>query len=147
MGRGENLGELEAMVMAAVLRAQPSTGPAVYRELEERTGRDPSLPAIHVTLRRLSAKGLLAAELAEPSPHGGRRPRAYRLTAEGAEALSRFRSVWDALLGDLEITGTGDGSPTRQSHGAARSTATVGRRRAWVSTRSTSTATVAPRSW
>ena len=71
MGRGENLGTLEAMVLAAVLRAQPATGPAVYAELEARTGRDPSLPAIHVTLRRLSTKGLLSSDLAGESGMGG----------------------------------------------------------------------------
>ena len=73
MGRGDNLGTLEAMVLAAVLRTQPATGPAVFTELEARTGRDPSLPAIHVTLRRLSAKGLLSSDLTAPSPYGGRR--------------------------------------------------------------------------
>ena len=110
MGSGDNLGTLEAMVLAAVLRTQPATGPAVFTELEARTGRDPSLPAIHVTLRRLSAKGLLSSDLTAPSPHGGRRSRAYRVTRDGVEALGLFRSVWDSLLGDVELPSSGSES-------------------------------------
>ena len=58
MGRS-GLGELETIVLATVYRlGEEVTGTAAYEDLVERTGRDPTIPAIHVTLRRLEEKGL-----------------------------------------------------------------------------------------
>ena len=104
MGRGKHLGELEALVLTAVIGARhQANGTAVYREIEARSGRDVSLPAIHVTLRRLEAKGLLTSEVGEPSARGGRSQRFYRLTADGARALHEFRAMWRSLWRGLEL--------------------------------------------
>ena len=90
MTRRGHLGELEAMVLAAVLHSQPATGPDVYDELAARTGRDPSLPGIHVTLRRLRDKGYVTAESVEAGPRGGRPSTRYRLSPAGAFAMARM---------------------------------------------------------
>ena len=104
MGRGKHLGELEALVLTAVIAARRgANGAAIYEEIETRSGRNVSLPAIHVTLRRLEAKGLLASETTEPSPRGGRSRRFYQLTAEGARALREFRTMWRNLWKGLEL--------------------------------------------
>jgi DNA-binding PadR family transcriptional regulator len=87
MGRGEHLGDLEALVLAGVLRMEPAAnGTAIYQDLEARSERDLSLPAVHVTLRRLEEKGLLTSKLGDPSPRGGRPRRFYWLTPAGARS-------------------------------------------------------------
>ena len=104
MGRGEHLGELEALVLTAVIRVgEDANGTAVYQELEARSGRDASLPAVHVTLRRLEEKGLLASEVGERSPRGGRHRRFYRPTPEGVRAFEEFRTMWRNVWKGLEL--------------------------------------------
>lgn len=98
MRRGQNLGEFEALVLTSVMRVgRGANGVAVYGEIEARSGRAPSLPAVHVTLRRLEDKGLLTSEIGEPSPRGGRPRRYYRVTAEGVRAVQGFRDMWRSV--------------------------------------------------
>lgn len=104
MGRGEHLGELEALILTSVVRVgEGANGTAVYEEMEAHSGRNTSLPAIHVTLRRLEEKGLLVSELGEPSPRGGRPRRYYRPTADGVRALREFRAMWRSAWSGLEL--------------------------------------------
>lgn len=104
MGSSGHLGGLEAMVMAAVARAAPgANGVAVYDEIIRLTARDPSLPAIHVTLRRLEEKRLLSSREGDPSPRGGKPRRYYEITPDGWSLLRRFRDDWTALWSGLEI--------------------------------------------
>lgn len=104
MGRGDHLGELEALVLTAAMRVgRGANGTAVYQEIEARSGRDASLPAVHVTLRRLETKGLLTSELGERSPRGGRPRRYYHPTPDGVRALMAFREMWRSVWGDLEL--------------------------------------------
>jgi DNA-binding PadR family transcriptional regulator len=98
-----HLGDLEAVVLAAVARLRDATGTDLYGEVVERGGRESSLPAIHVTLRRLEDKGLLASETGDVSPGGGRPRRYYRLTTAGAEALIEFREMWLRIWSGLRI--------------------------------------------
>lgn len=95
MAGPDHLGELEALVLTAVVRVgDEANGAAVYREIQTRAGRDPSLPAVHVTLRRLEEKGLLASEGGTTSPRGGRPRRFYRPTRDGVLALQAFQDMW-----------------------------------------------------
>jgi DNA-binding PadR family transcriptional regulator len=104
MGRGEHLGEFEALILTSVVRVgERANGTAVYAALEALEGRDASLPAIHVTLRRLEGKGLLTSEVGEPSPRGGRPRRYYRPTADGVRALREFRAMWRSAWSGLEL--------------------------------------------
>ena len=104
MTRGKHLGELEALVLSAVVAVrQGANGAAVYEEIEARSGRDVSLPAVHVTLRRLEAKGLLDSDVGEPSPRGGRSQRFYRPTPEGTRALQEFRAMWRKVWKGLDL--------------------------------------------
>ena len=105
MGRGKHLGELEALILTAVVGARrEANGVVVYQEIEARSGRDVSLPAIHVTLRRLEAKGLLVSEVGEPSPRGGRSQRFYRPSLAGTRALQDFRTMWQSLWKGLRLS-------------------------------------------
>ena len=110
VGKGDRLGELEAMALAAVLHAgDEANGAAVYRELTKRGGRDPGVASIHVTLRRLEEKGLLASSVGTPSPKGGRPRRFYSPTPAGLLALATFRRMWEGLLTNLPLRGTEGG--------------------------------------
>ena len=105
MGRS-GLGELETIVLATVYRlGEEVTGTAAYEDLVERTGRDPTIPAIHVTLRRLEDKGFLRSRLGQVSPRGGRRQRHFTLTGQGVEALVESNTMWDRVFGGLGLPG------------------------------------------
>lgn len=111
MGRGNHLGELEALVLAAVVRVGArANGVAVYEEIAKRAGRDPTLPAIHVTLRRLEEKGLLTSSVGSRSSKGGRPRRFYAATHAGVSALRAFRDMWRRVLRGLEIPEAGEGA-------------------------------------
>lgn len=104
MGRREHLGDLEALVLVGVVRlGAGANGTAVYEELEARSTRELSLPAIHVTLRRLEEKGLLHSESGGSSPRGGRPRRFYQLTPAGIEALRAYRDMWGQVWSGVEL--------------------------------------------
>jgi DNA-binding PadR family transcriptional regulator len=101
MGSREYLGEFEQVVLLALARLRgPAYGAEIHEEILDRTGRDVSIPAVYVTLKRMERKGLVASVVAEP-PEGGRATRNYRLLPEGEEALERSRALlerlWDGL--------------------------------------------------
>lgn len=107
MAKGDHLGELEALVLTGIVHAGPAaSGPAVYEELEARSGREISLPSIHVTLRRLEEKGLLRSTTGSPPARGGRPSRHYRLTDDGVRALADFRAMWDRVWRGFELPDT-----------------------------------------
>lgn len=102
--RGEHMGELEALVLTAVMRVGPRAhGMAVYQEIEARTGRDPGLTGVHVTLRRLEEKGLLVSEVGQPSKRGGRPRRFYDPTPDGVRALRKFQDMWKKAWRGLDL--------------------------------------------
>ncbi len=102
--RTDTLGDFEAMVLAAVMRVgAQANGIAVYEEIEGRTGRDPSVPAVHVTLRRLEVKGLLTSDIGTSSPRGGRPRRYYRATPNGVARLTAFRDTWRRMWTGLQL--------------------------------------------
>lgn len=108
----ENLGELEQLLLIAVLRlGDDAHGPAIRDELHDRIGRDVGPGTLYPTLDRLESKGLLTSELGEPTPErGGRAKRHFALTEDG---VTEARQVWRAMtrlvegLEDLLEPGTG----------------------------------------
>jgi DNA-binding PadR family transcriptional regulator len=96
MGRANYLGELEQMVLWAVLRlGGDGYGASILRALDERVDRRVTPGALYATLDRLESKGMIWSRLAEPEPgRGGRRKRYMDVTAAGRAALERTRSEW-----------------------------------------------------
>jgi PadR family transcriptional regulator, regulatory protein PadR len=91
--RAEELkGHLDALLLAA-LEDGPRHGYAVVEALREATGGRVDLPTgtIYPALHRLEQAGLITGSW---SVVGGRRRRAYRLTAKGARALVGKRADW-----------------------------------------------------
>jgi len=97
-------GHLDALLLA-VLEDGPQHGYAVIELLRAGSGATIDLPTgtVYPALHRLERAGLIASDW---QTVGGRRRRAYHLTAAGVRALGEHRAVWDefsaavtALLG------------------------------------------------
>lgn len=100
-----SLGELESLVLLAVLRSgEEAYGVSVRAEIERRAGRFLTLGTVYKTLMRLEAKGLLRTTLSEPEPRrGGRRRKLYQLTAQGTRALQRTLATLDRMTQGLSV--------------------------------------------
>ncbi len=103
MGRGEYLGELEIVVLSALLRIKkPPYGMEIYDEIVRVTRRELSAPSVYVTLKRLEDKGLLQSQLGEVRPEpGGRARRLYSITETGRVALDRSRQLFSEMFAGL----------------------------------------------
>jgi PadR family transcriptional regulator PadR len=99
----ESLGEFEQMVLLAILRlGDDAYGVPVVEEIEGRTNRTVSRPAVYIALRRLSKKRLVSSELAEPTPEqGGRAKTYYKVEKAGLDLLAESRrdllNMWKGL--------------------------------------------------
>ena len=103
MGRVSILGELEQMVLMAVLRLDDAYPVSVRNEIETRTGVVLSRGTIYVTLHRLERRGLVASELGDPTPErGGKAKRCFTVTAEGRRELRASRAAVKKLSAGLE---------------------------------------------
>jgi len=83
------IGAFEELVLLAVgSLGENAYGVAVKELLEEKTGRMPSIGALHSALYRLEDKGCLtSSEGGATSERGGRRKKFYTLTAAGKNAI------------------------------------------------------------
>jgi PadR family transcriptional regulator PadR len=105
MSSRDYLGEFELVVLLALARlGEDAYGASIHREILDQTGRDVSIPAVYVTLKRMERKGLVSSRVQEPD-EGGRATRNYRLLSDGEEAMTRSRTLlerlWDGLEGPL----------------------------------------------
>ena len=104
MTKGKHLGELEQLVLLAILQlGDDAYGTAVMGELQQRGGRSVSRGVLYVTLDRMEAKGLLSSRTGETSPRRGGKPRRYlSVTPEGRRSLQESRDtlarMWEGLL-------------------------------------------------
>jgi len=100
---GRALGELESLVLLAVMRREGDAyGITVREEVREQAGRSLTLGTIYKTLVRLEAKGFLDSAPSAPTPRrGGRRRKLYRATAHGRRALARSLTVLNRMAQGL----------------------------------------------
>lgn len=84
-----NLGDLEQLVLLAVLRAgDDAYGVPVQQAIRTLARRDLTLGTIYKTLSRLELKRLVTSRVGEPvAERGGRARRYYSVTATGKVAL------------------------------------------------------------
>ena len=99
------LGELEQIVLLAVMRAgDDAYGVTVLAEIEQATGRTPTLATVHTTLSRLETKGLVSSRLGEPTPQrGGRRKRYFAATPAGKRAVRESIAAIGRLARGLSV--------------------------------------------
>lgn len=102
MGTREYLGEFELVVLLALARlGEGAYGASIHGEILETTGRDVSIPAVYVTLKRMERKGLVASRLGHSDSAAGRPTRNYRILPDGEEAVERSRELFARLMEGL----------------------------------------------
>ena len=90
-----SLGELEQLILLAVLRLGPDAyGLSIARELEAQAGRRLSRGALYTSLDRLESKGLLRWKLEAGGPERQAMPkRVYTVLPRGIAGLRSSRQV------------------------------------------------------
>jgi PadR family transcriptional regulator PadR len=99
-----NLGELEQLILLAILRlGDDAYGVTIRAELADRAGRHVAPGALYTALERLEAKGVIASRMGDPTPQrGGRAKRHVTVTAAGRKALTRAVQAYERLLDGLD---------------------------------------------
>ena len=89
------LGEFEEVLLLTVMfLGEDAYGVAIAKMLDEKTGREASISAVHATLHRLQVKGLLKSHMAgATSERGGRRKRFFTITPAGTRSLREIKEV------------------------------------------------------
>ncbi|MEM7415076.1 MAG: PadR family transcriptional regulator [Gemmatimonadota bacterium] len=106
MGGRDYVGEFELVVLLALARLEGGGyGASIHGEILDTTGRDVSIPAVYVTLKRLEAKGLVESSVGASSIGSRRSTRNYRLVPAGREAIERSRRQFEQLWGAPPIRG------------------------------------------
>jgi PadR family transcriptional regulator len=125
VGRRPQLGELEELVLLAVLRlGEQAYGARIRRVLREDAGRPVSISTVYVTLMRMEEKGLVRSRLGEPTgERGGKARRYFRVRPEGVAVLEAVRAVRDRMW---EGVGAAEGSGKGNRTGAVRGTRASG---------------------
>lgn len=105
MGKKGTIGELEELVLLAILRlGDGAYGVPIVDELQATAEREVSPATVYVLLRRLEEGGLLRSR-SEPRS-SGRPRRKVSVTEEGIALLRRYRRarirMWDGLGPILE---------------------------------------------
>ncbi len=111
MTRQTYLGELEQMVLWAVLRLDgDGYGTTILEALTGRVDRRVTPGALYATLDRLEEKGMIQSRLADPEAgRGGRRKRYLTVTAEGQTSLDRTRQEWMRMWDGMDLAPGGNG--------------------------------------
>ena len=104
MGKGERLGELEQIVLLAVLRlGDDAYGVPIRDDIAQRAGRPLTVGALYRTLERLEEKGYLQSRLGDPTAErGGRSKRYFTLRPLGIRTLRASRHALNAMWDGLE---------------------------------------------
>ena len=99
MARREHLGELEQIVLLAVLRlGEGAYGVPIRLEIEKRTGRSLTVGALYRTLDRLEEKGYVTSWSGDPTPErGGRSKRYFEVRPLGVRTLKASRDALAAM--------------------------------------------------
>ena len=103
------IGAFEELVLLAVgSLGENAYGVAVKELLADKTGKNPSIGALHSALYRLEDKGcLISSEGGATSERGGRRKKFYVLTAAGRNTLveaNRLRIEFSKNIDGLNLS-------------------------------------------
>ncbi len=97
------LGELETLILLAILRLGETYGVPVRDEIENRAGKRLTRGAVYTALARLEKKGYLDSTIGPPTPiRGGKSKRFYSLSDRGMEALRTSTRVIERMRAGLE---------------------------------------------
>lgn len=101
--KGENLGELEELVLLTVgSLINEAYAVLILEEIKNSTNRNMDVTAIHSVLRRLEKKGFVSSEMGGASnERGGRRKRFFSLTKAGRNVLDESMELRYSLYQKL----------------------------------------------
>jgi DNA-binding PadR family transcriptional regulator len=98
MRKREYLGQLELMVLLAVMRpSRDAYGVLISREIAEKSGREVALASVYAALERLQRKGFVTSTLGEPTAERGGKARTY--FSPTASGVREARNAHATLLG------------------------------------------------
>jgi DNA-binding PadR family transcriptional regulator len=99
MGERQLLGEVEQLVLLAILRiGEGAYGVPIRDEILNATGVELTRGTIYVTLDRLERKGYLRSWYADPTPEpGGKSRKCVAIERDGVMALRAARRMVDRL--------------------------------------------------
>jgi PadR family transcriptional regulator, regulatory protein PadR len=109
MRKREYLGQLELMVLLAVMRpARDAYGVLISRDIAEKSGREVALASVYAALERLERKGFVTSSLGEPTAERGGKARTYfkptvagiREARDAHATLMRLSNGLDTLSGE-----------------------------------------------
>lgn len=97
------LGAFEELVLLAVgSLGKDAYGVSIKETLAEKTGKNPSIGALHSALYRLEDKGCLkSSEGGSTNERGGRKKKYYQLTAYGRKILVEAHELRLAFARDI----------------------------------------------
>ncbi len=105
MSKGEHLGDLEELVLLAVLRLGPHAhGGKIREELDREAKRSVSVSTVYVTLMRLEEKGYVSSWKGHPTAsRGGKAKRFFEVCSSGLQALQSVRAVRDRMWAGIKV--------------------------------------------
>src|ERR1700761_8487558 len=108
MRKREYLGQLELMVLLAVIRPRGDAyGVLICNDIAEKSGRDVALASVYAALDRLEQKALVVSSRGEPTAERGGRARTYfRATPAGLKEARESHATLMRLSDGL-IVGRG----------------------------------------
>lgn len=112
MATMRNLGELEQLVLLALIRLGPEAyGVPILNEIEKRAKRPTSIGSIYAALNRLEAMGYAGSRLGESTPErGGRAKKYFWIKAPGEQALNASMNRLGAMGGAKMLTPAAQGA-------------------------------------
>ncbi len=101
--RGENIGELEELVLLTIGSIyKEAYALAILEEIKSQTNRTMDVTAVHSVLRRLEKKGFVTSEMGGATQdRGGRRKRFFSLTQAGRKVLDETMELRLSLYNKL----------------------------------------------
>jgi DNA-binding PadR family transcriptional regulator len=111
MAKGDNLGEFEQLILAALMMLGPGEnayGMTIHEQMEKLVAglRTVSLGACYTTLDRLEQKGYVKSWFGGATEErGGRSRRFFEITGAGEKALKNSLRVADSMVAGLKEIG------------------------------------------
>ena len=101
--KGTFIGEFEELVLLSIaILTNDAYGVSIKEEIRKKTGRNPSIGALHSSFKRLEEKGFIKSQLGEETPErGGRRKLYYTLTISGIKTLKKSRELRNAMWDEI----------------------------------------------
>jgi len=109
MAKGDNLGEFEQLILAALMMlGENAYGMTIHEQVEKLAEgvRSVSLGSCYTTLDRLEQKGYVQSWFSDPTPQrGGRSKRYFKITGIGQVAINNSMRVAAKMVAGLNVIG------------------------------------------